>query len=73
MTLCMPTLNWVVENQPIVTGILTQPSSRKQFTSRRNMSLNKIVYVFLFVRVIENLFLDYESILSYLLCKWMSK
>ena len=31
----VPTLNFVFENQPIVSGILTQPSRRKQFASRR--------------------------------------
>ena len=31
----VPTLNWVFENKSMVTGILTQPSGRKQFASRR--------------------------------------
>ena len=37
----VPTLNWVMENQPMVSIILTQLSSRKQFGSRRKMSLKK--------------------------------
>ena len=37
----VPTLNWVFENQAMVTGILTQPSSLKQFDSRRERSLKK--------------------------------
>ena len=35
------TLNRVFENQPILSGILTQLSSRKQFASRRKRSLEK--------------------------------
>ena len=35
----VPTLNWVFENQPKETGILTQPSRRNQFASRRKRSL----------------------------------
>ena len=35
----MPTLNWVFENHLMVTGIVTQPSSRKQFASRRKKNL----------------------------------
>ena len=31
MQLCR--LNWVFENQPMVTGILTQPSGRKKFAA----------------------------------------
>ena len=37
----VPTLNWVFENQPIMSGILTQPSGRKLFASRRKRSLEK--------------------------------
>ena len=31
----VPTFSWVFEKQLIVSGILTEPSSRKQFASRR--------------------------------------
>ena len=37
----MPTLNFVFDNQLILSGILTQLSSRKQFASRRKRSLEK--------------------------------
>ena len=37
----VPALNWVIENQPMVSDILTQPSSRKQFGIRRKRSFKK--------------------------------
>ena len=54
----MPTLNWVVENQPKVSGILTQPSSRKQFAGRRKGSLENgeggsYLYIHLYYRSVK--------------------
>ena len=37
----VPTHNRVLEDQPMVSGILTQPSSRKQFASRQKRFLEK--------------------------------
>ena len=37
----VPTLNWVFEIKSLVSGILTQLSSRKQFASRRKRPLEK--------------------------------
>ena len=52
----MPTLNWVFENQPIVTGILTEPSSRKQFASRRKIYWKRgggsYLYIHLYYRYV---------------------
>ena len=49
----VPTLNWVFENQLMVSGILTLPSSRKQFASRRKRTLKKegrylSVYIYIY-------------------------
>ncbi len=46
----VPTLNWVYY-QLIVLGILTQPSSTKQFTSRLKSSLEKGVGRFLCIQL----------------------
>ena len=48
------TLNWVFENQQIVSGILTQPISRKQYAIKRKGSLKKgsgsYLYIHLYYR-----------------------
>ena len=53
----MPTFNWVFENQPMVSGILTQLSSRKQFGSRRKRSLKReggsYLYIHLYYRSVD--------------------
>ena len=45
------TFNWVFKNQPMVMGILTQPSSRKQFAGIRKMSLKMEVGSYLYIRL----------------------
>ena len=42
------TLNWVFENQLLVSGILTQSSRRKQFASRRKRLSEKGVGSYLY-------------------------
>ena len=37
----VPTLNWVIEDRLMVLELLTQPSNRKQFGSRRKGPLKK--------------------------------
>ena len=64
----MRPLKWVFENQPIVSGISTQPSSRKQFATRLKRSLKKgweggkYVYIHLYYRsVVGIILLIYKS------------
>ena len=47
----MPTLNWVVENQAMVTRILTQLSSKKQFASRRKKVIEKGGGSYMYIQV----------------------
>ena len=52
----MPTLNWVIENPPMLSGILTQPSRSKLLANRRKRPLNKggrqlsYIYIHLYYR-----------------------
>ena len=56
------TLNWVFENQPIVSGILIEPSNRKQFASRRKLPLGKGV-ICIYIYTIDLLVSMFSSIL----------
>ena len=47
----MPTLNWVFENRSIMWGILTQPSSRKHFASKRKGSLKIVAGSYLYIHL----------------------
>ena len=55
----MTTLNWVFDNQPIVSGILSQPNSRKKVASRRKRSLEKgaggYLYIHLYYRSVVDI------------------
>ena len=54
----VPTLNWVFENQPMVTRILIQPSSRKQFASRRKKVFEKGELVICNIHCLKICFLE---------------
>ena len=50
----MPTLNWVFKNQPIMSGILTQLSSKKQLPANEKdhwkSEANNYLYIHLYYR-----------------------
>ena len=59
----VPTLDWVIENQPIMSGILTQSSSRKQFANRRKRSLKKgwSICIYLYYRSVYGIGKKYNK------------
>ena len=66
----MPTLNLVIKNQPMVSVILTQLSSRKQFGSRRKRSMKReggsYLYIHLYYKSV--VYIDFIGIKTTRLC-----
>ena len=45
----MPALNWVIDNQPMMSVILTQPSSRKKIWYQTEKVIEKVICIYIYI------------------------